>query len=396
MQFFLNFSIRKEVIMDFEPSKKIIADHERFKDFFDNYLIPKLPDWYNDRSFPRQFFHMLGKKGWFGFRLKDSQLLRKPVLRQAILAEQLAILSPGVAIAMIVQGSLGLLGLALFGSKKLQNKHAAEALKGKTLICLGNTESHAGSDVASISMRAKKSNDGWILNGAKAYVTNGMESDLAIITAITDPRASRNRRISMFLVDLRASDILRKNLNKQLWIPSELARIQFNDVFVPKDHLMGKPGRGLQQVLSIFTHSRIPISALTLGTAVGAFNMGLQHARKRKVLGSKIIDFQAKSFEISDYYARIEATRMMIWQACWRMEKNRDSHLESSMAKYLSVQIAREVTAWAADIFGAASVIYEHPIHKFPLDAWAASLGEGTQDVQKLIIFREFMKRHEN
>jgi alkylation response protein AidB-like acyl-CoA dehydrogenase len=106
------------------------------------------------------------------------------------------------------------------------------------------------------------------------------------------------------------------------------------------------------------------------------------------------VQFQAKDFEIADFYARMESTRLMLWRACWAMDRHEDFRLDASMAKYLAVMVAREVTAWAADLFGAVSVMFEHPIHKFPMDAWASSLGEGTQDVQKLVIFREVMKRY--
>ena len=243
-------------------------------------------------------------------------------------------------------------------------------------------------------MRAEKIDGGWLLNGTKAYVTNGLISDIAIITAVSDPQASRNSRLSMFMVDLNAEGISRKKLNKQVWIPSDLTRLQFNDLFVSEDHLMGERDQGLQQVLKIFTHSRVPISALTLGTAVGSFEMALNHAKRREIFGKKIVDFQAKAFEIADFYAKIEAVRLMLWKACWAVDKGQDFRLESSLAKYLAVMTAREVTTWAADMFGATSVILEHPINKFPMDAWASSLGEGTQDVQKLVIFREVMKRY--
>ncbi len=269
------------------------------------------------------------------------------------------------------------------------------AARGKTLLCLGNTETGAGSDVAGVSMSANKVEEGWILNGTKAYVTSGYLSDMAIFTAVSDPQAERNERMSMFMVDLNAKGVTRKKLHKQVWIPSDLTRITLENVFVPDDHLLGKRGRGLQQVLSIFTHSRVSISALTLGTALGAFETALDHARRRKIFGRPIVEFQAKEFEIADLYTKMESARLMLWKACWAMDRNEDFRLDASMAKYLTVMVAREVTTWAADLFGGASVMFEHPIHKFPMDAWAASLGEGTQDVQKLIIFREVMKRYQ-
>jgi alkylation response protein AidB-like acyl-CoA dehydrogenase len=133
---------------------------------------------------------------------------------------------------------------------------------------------------------------------------------------------------------------------------------------------------------------------MTLGTAIGAFELALAHAKKRKVFGQTITEFQAKAFEAADFYAKIEAARLMLLKACWKMDRNENFRLESSLAKYLAVDITRSVATWAADMFGAASVIQEHPIHKFPMDAWASSLGEGTQDVQKLVIFRELIKQY--
>jgi len=379
--------------MDFSIPKKFSEEIIRFKKFIKSNVISELPGWYQHRQLPAKFFHEMGEGGWFGIELKKGQLLKGSSLREALVAEELAKVSPGVAVAMLAQIDLGLMGLLLFGSDSLKKRYGDSAVRGKTLMCLGNTERQAGSDVANIEMRARKVKGGWLLNGTKAYVTNGLISDLAVITAVSDLQASRNNRMSMYLVDLHAEGVTRKKLNKQVWIPSDLTRLQFSDVFVPEDHLLGNQRQGLQQVLTVFTYSRVPIAALTLGTAVGAFELALEHAKKRKIFGQTITDFQSKTFEAADFYAKIEAARLMLWKACWEMDQNQNFRQESSLAKYLAVEITRSVTTWAADIFGAASVIEEHPIHKFPMDAWASSLGEGTQDVQKLVIFRELMKR---
>lgn len=378
--------------MDFSISDELLKSRSRFDGFLQNHVKPNLSAWVRDGAVPREFFRRLGENGWFGFQLEGDLLKKQSSLKAALLMENIAVLSPGVSITFLVQVDLGMTGLWLFGTDRLQKKYGEAAILGNTLICLGNTERQAGSDAAGISMSAEPVDGGWILNGAKAYVTNGWISDMAVLTAVTDPDAPRNQRASMFLVDLHAPGVTRKKLNKQVWIPSDLTRIQLKNVFVPKDHFMGERGRGLSQVLTIFTHSRVPISALTLGTAWGAFKLALDHAKKRDIFGAKILDQQAKSFEAADLYAGIEAARLSIWRACWAMDSGKNFKLASSIAKYLSVDIARKVTQWAADIFGAASVMADHPVHKFPMDAWAASLGEGTQDVQKLVIFREMMK----
>jgi len=383
--------------MDFAIPQAVSEDLVRFKDFIKTQIVPNLPSWNRQRELPPAFFHHMGEGGWFGLEFKDGGLFRKSALKEALVAEKLAITSPGVAIAALAHIDLGLMGLFLFGTKDHHQTYGPAATQGKRIMCLANTENLAGSDVAGISMIAEKVDGGWVLNGTKAYVTNGYIADLGVITAVSDPQAARNSRLSMYLVDLNTDGVSRKKLNKQVWIPSDLTRIKLDSVFVPDDHLLGIRGRGLQQVLEIFTNSRVPISALTLGGAVGAFNLAVSHMQKRKLFGQKIMNYQAKAFEISEYYAKIESARLMLWKACWNIDQGEDFRQAASVAKYLSVEIAREVTIWAADIFGAASVVHEHPIHKYPMDTWGASLGEGTQDVQKLIIFREFMKnRHAN
>ena len=380
--------------MDFAIPEAITEDLRCFRDFIRNNLTPNLQSWSHKREISPDFFHQMGKHGWYGLETDGERLTRGSALREAAIAEELAKVSPGVAIAALAHVDLGVMGLFLFGSQDLHQIYGSIATQGEAIMCVGNTENKAGSDVAGISMIAEKVDGGWMLNGTKAYVTNGFIAELGVITAVSDPQAARNDRLSMYLVDLNTKGIRRTKLNKQVWIPSDLTRLQFKDVFVPEDHLLGTRGRGLQQVLEIFTNSRVPIAALTLGTAVGAFNLALERMQKRTLFGKKMMDFQAKAFELSDLYAKIEAARLMIYKACWDLDQGKDFRQSSSLAKYLAVEVAREVTVWAADVFGAASVIEEHPIHKYPMDVWGSSLGEGTQDVQKLIIFRELMKRY--
>jgi alkylation response protein AidB-like acyl-CoA dehydrogenase len=379
--------------MDFSWPDHITEDINRFNHFLRDEMEPYLANWYREGEVPKQFFKSMGTGGWFNFTFEDNKLKRLSSFRGSLMAERLAALSPGVAVALMVHSDLGLTGLQLFGSDDQISRCGKSALNGDLLLCLGNTEAAAGSDVSGIGMTAEKVHGGWRLNGTKAYVTGGSAADVAFVTAITDPSAERNRKLSMFLVDLSSEGVTRKKLNKQVWIPSDLSRIQLKNVFVPEDHLVGELGQGLQQVLSIFTHSRVPISALTLGTAQGAFEMAMAHASKRRAFDRRLLDFQNKAFEAADFYAKIESARLLLWKACWKVDSGEDFRLAASLAKFMTVSVAKEVTGWAADIFGAASVIADHPIHNFPLDAWASSLGEGTQDIQKLIIFREMIKK---
>ena len=378
----------------FPIPEELIEENNRFKVFLDTHMVPNLPVWYREGTVPRTFFEALGREGWLGFDPADGRWIQKPSLNLAVHIETLARTAPGVAVAMLAQTSLGMQALWMFGSEAHKDRFWEPAARGKTLLCLGNTELDAGSDAAAIKARAEReTGPGWRLSGSKAYVTNGSISDLAVLTAVSDPAAERSRRISMFLVDPASEGVTRKRLNKRVWIPSDLTRMQLDDVFVPEENLMGARGEGLQQVLTIFTHSRLPISALTAGTAIGALELALERMKKRSLFGKPMSELQAKAFEMADLYSRVEAARLMVWSACRAKDAGSSIRIQSSMAKYLTVQIAREVSSWAADLFGAASVMFEHPIHKFPMDAWASSLGEGTQDIQKLIIAREVLKQ---
>lgn len=382
-----------EETMDFSIPEEYKTEVNRIIEFLQSKMKPNLNSWIKAGAVPNAFFEELGRNNWLGFSKENGQLEEQPVLLQSLLLEELAKMSPGVAITVLVQISLGLKGLQLFGTDQQKDKLLASSALGETLLCVGNTENVAGSDVANISATAEKVNDGWKLNGAKTYVTNGNIADYCLVTAVTDPDDTRTRRLSLFLVALNSPGITRHKLNKAVWLPSDLTRIQLKDVFVPEENLMGTRGKGLSHILEIFMNSRVTISALALGTAAGALEMGMQRAKKRKIFGKPISEFQAKSFEAADLYAKLEAARWMVYRACWLKDQGvRDVKLEASMAKYLSVDIAKQASNWAADLFGAVSVVADHPVHKFPMDAWAVALGEGTQDVQKLVISREILK----
>jgi alkylation response protein AidB-like acyl-CoA dehydrogenase len=375
--------------VDFSIPRTLACDLERFAQFIKTHVEPNLACWNSERQVPRAFFEELGKEGWLSYCYPSNG--EQAALKQGLLCERLARVSPGVAVAFMVQLSLGVNALLLYGSEEQKERFVARAFEGTTLMCTANTEQAGGSDVAGIEASAVKTTQGWVLNGAKAYVTNGALGDLAVVSAITDPDAPRDKRLSLFLVDLNGPGVTRTKLAKEVWIPSDLTRLQFADVHVPEENLLGVRGAGLRQILDIFTNSRVPIAALALGTATGAFSLGLDHAQRRKLFGTRLASLQAKSFEIADLHAKIESAALMVWKACWLKDEDKDFRRAASAAKYMAVAIAREAGLWAADVFGAASVMLQHPVHKFPMDAWAVSLGEGTQDVQKLVMFREII-----
>ena len=180
--------------MGFSIPAALSEELDGFKIFLNRHLKPNLSAWYKKGEVSLNFYNEMGKAGWYGFRMEGHHLVKNSALRESLIQEELAKLSPGVAVAVLAHINLGLTGLFLFGSEDLQKKYGEAAVNGETLMCVGNSENKAGSDVAGISMRADKVEGGWRLNGAKAYVTNGLIADLAVITAVSDPQASRNSR----------------------------------------------------------------------------------------------------------------------------------------------------------------------------------------------------------
>jgi len=382
--------------MDFRFPEAFLAARDRLRGLLTaGPFAEALSRWLARGALERPFFTALGEAGLYGFAMEGGRLSRTSALREVLLFEEFARVAAGAAIAALAHAELGLMGLWRFGSPALQVRYGPEAAAGRIVLCLANTEAHAGSDAAAIRTTASPDGDGFRVSGAKAYVTNGALADFAVVTAVTDPDAPRNRRSSMFLVDLSAPGVRRRPLAKSAWAPADLTRLEFDAVPVPGDHRLGERGRGLGQVLSVFTASRVTIAAVAVGTAEGAFALALRHGQRRRVFGRPILDFQAKAFEAADLHARLEAARTMVWRAAWETDRGGEPRAAAATAKYLAVEAARRVAAWAADLFGAASVLPQHPVHRFPLDAWAAALGEGTQDIQKRIIFREALERRE-
>ena len=246
----MTHSLSLEVFhMDFNTPEDIGGDVETFGRFLLTHLKPHLSLWYKGGKVLVEFYRQMGGSGWLGIQWKDGGLVKTSSLREALINVELAKLSPGVAIAVLAHVNLGLIGLYLFGSDQLKQRYGRQAARGETLMCLGTTENKAGSDVAGISMTAEKAKGGWRLSGTKAYVTNGYIADLGVITAVSDPEATRNRRLSMFLVELNSPNIKRTKLNKQVWIPSDLTRLQFSDVFVPTTTFWASAGEDFSRCL---------------------------------------------------------------------------------------------------------------------------------------------------
>jgi alkylation response protein AidB-like acyl-CoA dehydrogenase len=260
-------------------------------------------------------------------------------------------------------------------------------MKGEKIMAIANTEPGAGSDAASISMTAEDRGDHFLLNGTKAYITSGDIADAIIITAITDPAANKkHRKISMFVVDGTSTGLDRRRMEKLGWSESHLAVLDFKDVKVPKENLVGEPNRGFYQTMDVFNSSRIGIAAIANGSALGAFNISLDHNRVRKIFGKPVFDHESKRAEYSDRITILQAGWLLVIKAAEVHDAGGDFSYYASMAKLFNTEEGMKISHWAALNFGARGVLSSHPASRYMLDSNVALIGEGAPEVQRKIV----------
>jgi alkylation response protein AidB-like acyl-CoA dehydrogenase len=377
--------------VDFELPEEVKAFDNEVKGFIDEYIKPNVNQWYSENAIPRQYWEELGSRGWLLAQKVGGVLVEHPMQKLALMYDRISELSPGAGIAVFANNQLGLYAPFTFGGDLHRNQWVEPATRGEKVIAFANTEPTAGSDVKNIQTRAVLDGDDYVISGRKMYITNAVESDALVVSAVTDPLADNPRNgISLFMVDSDAPGVKLRGLKKLVWAPASLGFIQLDKVKVPIENLVGTENEGFDYIMGTFTNGRIGVAAMTMGTATGALRLAHQRANKRKVYGSTIWDLQSKRHEFADMAIKAEAGRLLYQKAAWLRDSGQDFRMAASMAKLFATENAKELTMWAAYLHGGAGVLEENRIHRYPLDAWASSMGEGAPEVQRLIISRLF------
>lgn len=382
--------------MDFSTSIKEEEYILKVKQFISDRIKHNISTWYRNENFPLSILKDIYSEGLMGFYETGHKMEQEPMANSIILYEKLSEISPGLAMALLCHAQIGLYILYRWGNIWQKQEFMVPGIYGQKLVCFANTEQDAGSDVSSIKMQAKRVKGGFILSGEKMYVTNGVNANIIIVSAVTDREAlEKKNSMSLFVLDERNTEIKRTLLKKSIWAPSNLAKLTFKDCFVPEENILGNMNNGFQIMMKAFNSARISMSALNLGTALGAYKLALSHACERKVFGSPIFEHQAKSFEFAEHLTKLEGARLLIKKAAWMRDTGQKYVLNSSIAKYFTIETAKSITGWASEILGARSILLDHPVNKYTVDTMGSVLGLGTGDIQKLIIAR-FMHMWDN
>ena len=309
-----------------------------------------------------------------------------------IAIEELGKECASTAATMMAHTSLGTTPIAVFGTDEQKAKYLPDLCSGKMLGAFGLTEPNAGSDAGNTQTRAVKKGDGYVINGQKAFCTNAGYAGTIIITAVVDDGTEGNQ-IGAFIVE-KGTEGLRigEPEDKMGWKGSDTRSVYFEDMYIPKENVLGNPSKGFKQFLRTLTGGRITIGALALGTAQGAYERALKYSCEREAFGKQINKFQAISFKLADMATSIEASKHLVYNAAYLKDEGEDIIKEAAMAKLFSSEMCMRVTTEAIQVLGGYGYIKEYDVERFFRDSKILEIGEGTSEVQRIIISREILK----
>jgi alkylation response protein AidB-like acyl-CoA dehydrogenase len=312
-------------------------------------------------------------------------------LDAVVIIEELARVDPSVALIVASHNSLCTGHIMLFGTEEQKKRYVPDLASGRALGAWGLTEPGSGSDSGAMRTTARREGEDWILDGGKTFITQGSVASTYVIMAMTDPSMGK-KGISAFVLERGTEGFsIGKKENKLGMRSSDTATLVFENVVIPGANLLGKPGEGFRQALGVLDGGRIGIAALSVGIAQGALDASLKYAKERVQFGRPIGDFQAIQWKLADMATEIQAARILTHRAAWLKSRSQPHTLPACHAKYFASEAAVRATNDAVQIHGGYGYIKEYPVEKLYRDAKLMTIGEGTSEIQKLVIARQLL-----
>lgn len=379
--------------MDFKFTEEQEILRKTIRDFALKKIKPMREKWDEEQKFHWEIVEDLKELGIFGILFEEKYCgSNLGYIEYVIILEELAKVDPSVSLTIAAHNSLCSNHINMFGTEEQKEKYLKRLARGEVIGAWALTEPGSGSDAAGMLTTAKKVEGGWILNGSKAFITHATVGEIAVVLAITNPE-DKKRGISAFIVDLNSKGVIRgKKENKLGMRASDTGPLAFEDCFVPEENLIPAEGRGFKQAMDILDGGRISIAALSLGLAEGAFEEALNYAKTRKQFGKPIIEFEGIQFYFAQMATKIEAAKLLTYKAASLKDEGKEVIMESSQAKYYAGEVAVYVSERAVQILGGYGFIKEYPVEKYYRDVKLCTIGEGTSEIQELIIARQLMK----
>jgi alkylation response protein AidB-like acyl-CoA dehydrogenase len=383
---------KKEAVVDFDLSKEQEMIRKEVRKFAQSEILPRAIELDQSESFSSELTLQMGEIGLFGMfvpEIYDGQEM--DYLAYIIAVEEIARVDGSQAATIAAANSLGIGPIYYFGTEEQKKKYLPKLCSGEALWGFGLTEPAAGSDAGGSKTTAVLDGNEWVINGSKIFITNAAcELSMGVtVQAVTGTQPNGKPEYTCILVEHGTRGFTAKEMHgKMMWRASNTAELYFDDVRVPKDNILGKKGDGFHQMLKTLDGGRLSISAMGLGGAQGAFDMALKYAKKREQFGQPISKFQAIAFKLADCAMEIECGRNLLYKACFLRDSKRPFEMLASMAKLYCSELMGRVANHAVQIHGGYGLMNDYHVERFYRDQKLLDIGEGTSEVQRIVISR--------
>ena len=379
--------------MNFTPSELTVQVAQSARDFATQHIKPNLMEWDESQEFPVHIFKELGKLGMMGVLVPEQYGgAGLSYFEYNVIIQEIAKVCGSIGLSVAAHNSLCTGHIMTFGNEAQKQQYLPKLATAEHIGAWGLTEANTGSDAGNMKTTAVKEGDHWVINGTKNWITHGKSGDVAVVVCRTgEPRAKNNS--TAFIVEKGTPGFSAgKKENKLGMRASETAEMIFDNCIIPDANRLGEVGSGFKQAMKILDGGRISIAALSVGIARGAYEASVQYSKERHQFDQPIANFQGIAFKLADMATKIEASQLLIQQACDLKMKGLPMTKEAAMAKYYSSEVAVEVSTDAVQIFGGYGYTKDFPVEKFYRDSKLCTIGEGTSEIQKLVISREVLK----
>lgn len=381
--------------MNFNLSESNLEIQKLARDFAQNRIAPVVMKYDEFSEFPWEIAKELGEMGFLGIMFPEEyEGSNLTILDYAIIVEEISKADPSMGLTVASHNGLCTNHIYTFSNDELKKKYVPDLASGRKLGAWGLTENVSGSDAAGMATTAVKDGSYYILNGSKSFITQGGVGQTAVVTAITD-KSKGSRGISAFIVEKSFEGFsVGKKENKLGMRSSDTCELIFDNCKVPVENLIGKEGEGFKQCMQILDGGRISIAALSVGIAQAALDHSVKYAKQRKQFGKSLAEFQGIQFKIADMATEVEAARLLTYKAAVMRDEGKDFKFAASLAKYYASEIATKATNEAIQIHGGYGFIKEFPVEKLYRDVKLTTIGEGTSEVQKMIMARALVEMY--
>lgn len=379
--------------MDFRQSELTDQVAQTARDFARQHILPHVMKWDESQEFPVEVFKELGKLGMMGVLVPEKYGgAGLGYYEYKSIIEEIAKVCGSIGLSLAAHNSLCTGHILAFGNEDQKQKYLSKLATAEWIGAWGLTEPNTGSDAGNMKTTAVREGDHWILNGTKSWITHGRSGDVAVVIARTgEPRAKNNA--TAFVVERGTAGFSGgKKENKLGMRASETAEMIFDQCRIPDTQRLGEVGEGFKQSLKVLDGGRISIASLALGIAKGAYEASVQYSKERYQFDQPISNFQAISFKLADMATEIAAAELLTLQACDLKQRGEPMTKVSAMAKYYASEVAVRVATDAVQIFGGYGYTKDFPVEKHYRDAKLCTIGEGTSEIQKLVISREVLR----